>query len=881
MKKILLSLLLLLAPAVSYADFSAGFSAQTATGTTVYPTAINGAARNVQAAYFTGTSTATSSFTGGVTIGGSLIGSQFNAFGGAPPINSSSFNISNPTTGFAVPYTYLNIAPASALNGTTTGIDISTSVLDLSGKFSAYGIQSGFELDNFSGTKDNGYAFYGAPTTLTPSVTNLYGAYMTGENFDYFSGKVGVGTTSPGQNLSVAGNAQITGTTTSSCFATSTAGPCITSGTGGGTATFSTNPFIATFFQATSTTATSSFPIASTTKLVDTGLTSSEMIFPNSSKILSSSLATLDASGNIVAFTYGNILGGFSVSSGGGIVGTSLNISSLSNTLVAVDSAGNLIATTTSAGGVTAVTGSGNISSTGGATPNITFTGTLPIANGGTNSTTIGASSTVALSNGTSIVYVSTSSLGISGGTLSGGTTGQNAYWTSASTLGSEATGTISAGTGISVSGTPSVLLSGTTIANTGVLSIGGLTGTVSTSSLGLASANATISGTLLGGTLPSLTSTDSTLTFSSISGYNGTTARTVGLNLGSVNTWTGGQTFGNATTTNLGVTGMLKSAVYYYPDNSLMSSGGTVSNIYYPGTGGASELIDGNTGNLKLEPSAGLIDSAGNAGTANQIFTKVSGSPQWSSNSSTTLASTSILAITGITGSTQCLHVNTTGQVTGTGSDCGAGGGTNFLSNSGANTFLNTGTNLQAPTFAATSTTGTSTILNALTVGTTTSASNSQLTVVGNSNFGNSNNSVAFNVDPTTGNIGIGTTSAASQLIIQAVVNINPFTISSSTGAGLFAVDPTGAIYTGGGLPTVSNGTLDAHANDQSGMITDPGSLTGFTLTFSKAKPWAPHCVVSDNSTAFEVSGSSTPTTIVFTINTSFTGVVTYACFQ
>jgi len=38
-------------------------------------------------------------------------------------------------------------------------------------------------------------------------------------------------------------------------------------------------------------------------------------------------------------------------------------------------------------GTVTAVTGSGNIASSGGTTPNITFTGTLPVANGGTGNT--------------------------------------------------------------------------------------------------------------------------------------------------------------------------------------------------------------------------------------------------------------------------------------------------------------------------------------------------------------------------------------------------------------------------------------------------------------------------------------------------------------
>lgn len=45
-------------------------------------------------------------------------------------------------------------------------------------------------------------------------------------------------------------------------------------------------------------------------------------------------------------------------------------------------------------------------------------------------------------------------------------------------------------------------------------------------------------------------------------------------------------------------------------------------------------------------------------------------------------------------------------------------GSGTNYLTSSGSNTYLNTGTNLQAPTFNSTSTTGTSTFANAATFG-------------------------------------------------------------------------------------------------------------------------------------------------------------------
>lgn len=61
---------------------------------------------------------------------------------------------------------------------------------------------------------------------------------------------------------------------------------------------------------------------------------------------------------------------------------------------------------------VTAVTGSGNIASSGGTTPNLTFTGALPIANGGTGLTSIGASSTVLTTDGTNAVWQTISSGG-------------------------------------------------------------------------------------------------------------------------------------------------------------------------------------------------------------------------------------------------------------------------------------------------------------------------------------------------------------------------------------------------------------------------------------------------------------------------------------
>ena len=59
---------------------------------------------------------------------------------------------------------------------------------------------------------------------------------------------------------------------------------------------------------------------------------------------------------------------------------------------------------------------------------------------------------------------------------------------------------------------------------------------------------NSTISGIALGSNLADLTATDGTLTFSGT--YNGSTARTIGLNLANPNTWTGIQTINNLIST-------------------------------------------------------------------------------------------------------------------------------------------------------------------------------------------------------------------------------------------------------------------------------------------------------------------------------------------
>jgi hypothetical protein len=85
---------------------------------------------------------------------------------------------------------------------------------------------------------------------------------------------------------------------------------------------------------------------------------------------------------------------------------------------------------------------------------------------------------------------------------LSGGTTGQNVYWTSATTIGSQATSSATCSSGVSCNAFTVLGNTNPSFTNSGVTSIGGLTGSVATSSLGI---TATISSSTLAGSTPIL----------------------------------------------------------------------------------------------------------------------------------------------------------------------------------------------------------------------------------------------------------------------------------------------------------------------------------------------------------------------------------------
>lgn len=180
----------------------------------------------------------------------------------------------------------------------------------------------------------------------------------------------------------------------------------------------STDYVLASFFTASSTTGTSTFPNLNTSNIG--ALSSAGFDFHSNNGTL---VATWGAGGGANASIFGgtNIYGTVSgnnftatsttaTSSFPNATTTNLYLAGNTKSFLATDSFGRVSATSTP---VLNVTGSGNIASSGGTSPNITFTGTLPVANGGTGSTSW-ATNFVLLGNGTNpFLQVATSSLGI------------------------------------------------------------------------------------------------------------------------------------------------------------------------------------------------------------------------------------------------------------------------------------------------------------------------------------------------------------------------------------------------------------------------------------------------------------------------------------
>lgn len=133
---------------------------------------------------------------------------------------------------------------------------------------------------------------------------------------------------------------------------------------------------------------------------------------------------------------------------------------------------------------------------------------------------------------------------------------------------------------------------------------------------------NSTISGIALGSSLGALTATNGTLTFSG--SYDGSTARTVGLNVGNANTWTALQQFNsNASTTQLSV---FNKAYFGATATSTFDSAGVLTLItpLAAGSGGTGlSSLGANVATWLGTPSSANFASAvtGETGTGAVVF--------------------------------------------------------------------------------------------------------------------------------------------------------------------------------------------------------------------------------------------------------------------
>lgn len=233
-----------------------------------------------------------------------------------------------------------------------------------------------------------------------------------------------------------------------------------------------------------------------------------------------------NSSTSLASFTY--------ASSTAGYFGT-LNIPNLgtaAGAFLAVDATGKVIATTTpsGSGGVTSIQQTGGGSAQTGA---ITFATSSVTLNGITHGLNI-------TNTGGAFTFTPTASGNL---TVSGGGTGQTTF-TSSQLLYGNGTNALS-----SVATSSGQCTSASGITCSAFTVVGSVSPTFALSAIPNSSlANSTISGIALGNSLNTLTATNGSLTFTG--NYDGSVARTVGLNVGNTNTWTVLQNFAFSSTT-------------------------------------------------------------------------------------------------------------------------------------------------------------------------------------------------------------------------------------------------------------------------------------------------------------------------------------------
>lgn len=232
--------------------------------------------------------------------------------------------------------------------------------------------------------------------------------------------------------------------------------------------------------------------------------------------------------------------------------------------------------------------------------------------------------------------------------------------------------------------------------------------------------------------------------------------------------------------------------------NGKMCTSGGGGGSTNPGGTNGQIQYNNSNSfggftmsGDATIVPSTGVITVAksngsafgtaafANTGTGGGSVALLNGLNTWSAQQTF-----SAVLLSGIIGSTQCLHVNSSGVVSGTGSDCGAGGGSGTVTSVSAGCGTSTG---GSPITTA------GTVSSALTLRSNTAASDTVVsTDCGNAVYENRATSVAVAIAQA-GTVGFG---AGTYF---AVCNIN---------AGVATITPTTSTIGGASSLALQGGT-------------------------------------------------------------------------
>lgn len=891
--KIILGILALSAiPIISYATVTVPMVATSTDQGFITPNPVNGKIDAIKAPYFVASSTtasqlpyasstqitATDSFiqTNGATtniFNGSFWEQGGNvAYGTLAPNANTAFLISNPNF-FAIsaPFSYVKIQPSTLSISPAYGFNSGIRDNGFNNGDSVYGMYSIPYMDSFiSSGNTNVYAYYGRPDGVVEvgGTVTKYGMYMTNEDENYFSNKIGIGSTTPFTSLSIGTGANtinllesatstFSHTVRSNCFSTDGV-TCLISGSAGSAYPFTTLTNYGVLNSATNTPiwAQAGLNASSTSNLVYASTTAlSGNLFPSlgqgwlnvsgaTGAIQSSTSPTVNYITSTSTTKINNFYGNLTVGRTVALPATT-------------DLFGNLGINTSSIPGVVAIYATTSVPTPTGASAVINYNaGGDYTANGSCYEYEVYAYKTIA---GTKYYSSGNSDTGLVCDDNSSNSVDLSVSWNASS--GVDGYKVLIRNDFLGYNFDMSYVLPGTSFTDgdgTEASYTADVTVTPSASgvvqgNLGLSiSSNGYVGVNTLTPTVPL-----------SVKGYDAGTTISFGLYDSN-----GNREFSVDNSGDVAITS-------YNP-----ASGGslTLSNVNVPSNNTPTifeQSLNENSGYFGVRDSstAGCGTSGSNNGVFNYTVVNTNNSAEYYSPWAFYTGGTSFPTnrpIMGPRAPASCI-------VEGIGyTAAGTTGGVTYWTNNIERMRILGNTGVTAGNIGI----GTTSPWAQLSVGKSNQTAQEPLFAVASSSL-NVATSTTFVVS-WKGNVGVGTTTPYANLSIQSNASTGDmFVAATTTGGGGFGEDNDGHQFTTGPAPVISScgtGTGTVVGDDQGGTITTATAATACTATFAKAYRNTPVCTVTDNSlVGFADISSVSTTAVTFGISSALTGGLLY----